>query len=125
MRGTGERQDSEYPSVDPGDLRHQITWLFQVKGTDASGVTVTWLPSTPPAVSFAKIEVMSARDLIRGDQIVSQTVAIVTTRYDPSISTTSRFTTEQGSTYIVQGIVNVQDRNVLLELTCLGLGVND
>ena len=119
----GERRDSGYPSVDPGDLRHPITWLFAVEGTDSSGVSVTWQPSVPPVISWAKIEVMSARDLIRGGQTISQTMAVVTVRFDQTIVATSRFQTEWGSQFVVEGVNDIQNRHVLMELSCLGISL--
>lgn len=118
-----ERRDSGYPSVDPGDLRHPITWLFQTTGTDSSGVSITWQPSTPPVISWAKIDPMNARDLIRGGQTVSEVVTIVTVRFDPTIVATSRFQTEWGSQFVVEGVNDLQNRHVLMELTCLGISL--
>jgi head-tail adaptor len=120
-----DRTDSGYPAIDPGDLRHLITYLNQTTVNDSSGVSTAWLPSSPPVTSWAKIEVMSARDLIQGGQTTSQVIAVVTVRWEPGIEQNARFIDENSSTWIIQGVRNLEGRNVVLEMVCLGLGANN
>ena len=120
-----DRRDSGYPSIDPGDLRHQITYLNQTTITDSSGVSTTWAPASPPVTSWAALEVMSVKDLIQGGQTISQVIAKWTVRWEPGIETTSRFSDENGGYWIVEAVRNVLGRNVVLELTALGLGGNN
>jgi SPP1 family predicted phage head-tail adaptor len=113
-----------WPKIEPGDLRHQITFLAQVIGADASGANISWAAAVPPVTTRAAIREMSAEELIRGGQDVSQVLLEVTIRYQDGILANSRFTTEQGDTFIIKAIRNVESRNVLLVMTCIGLGDN-
>jgi hypothetical protein len=63
--------------------------------------------------------------MIIGGQTVSEVILLITIRWQPGILPNTRIMTEQGNTYIVQAIRNVEERNVLLELTCVGFGAND
>jgi head-tail adaptor len=119
------RADSGYPSIDPGDLRHLITYLEQTTVNDASGVSTAWLPASPPVTSWAGMETINVRDMIQGGQTISQVIAKWTVRWEPGIAQTSRFVDENGGFWIIEAVNNVQARNVLLELTCLGLGPNN
>ncbi len=119
------RTDSGYPSIDPGDLRHYITYLSQATATDASGVTTVWVAASPPLTSWAKIDIVRARDLIQGGQQISQVVAVVTTRWELGIEPSARFVDENGAYWIIEAINNVGGRNVILEMSCLGLGNNN
>ena len=121
-----DRTDSGYPTIDPGDLRHLITYLNQTTVSDASGTATAWLPASPPVTSWAAMEVISGvKDLMQGGQTISQVLAKWTVRWEPGIETTSRFSDEDGGFWIVEAVHNVGGRNVVLELTALGLGANN
>lgn len=118
---------SEWPGVDPGHLRHELTFLNQTYVTDSSGVSTTWVASSPPVTAAAKMEAISGEEIIKAGLDVSQLVAKFTMRYQDAIVAEMRFTTEQqtpGTAWIIKYIEDVQDRHVLLKLICLGLGDN-
>jgi len=114
-----------WPSIDPGELRHRITFLAPLAGTDASGAMVSYVAANPPVTARAKIEIPSGTDTIKSGQDISAVVALVTIRYQASVSQNQRFVTEQGSTFIIRAIKNLEDRNRVLEMVCVGLGANE
>ncbi len=113
-----------WPKIEPGDLRHQITFLSQVIGADASGANFTWAAASPPVTTRAKIVVHSPTESVQGGQDISKVIADVWIRWRPGVLPNMRFVTEQGTYYIVKSILNVEDRNVLLQMACEGLGPN-
>ena len=100
----------------------------------AAGATTTLQLFAGPL--FAEISPASARDLMRSGQAVAQTAVPITIRYQPGMETkiranmiVQRMQSKQGqyyvtSSYIVQGLLNVDERNWKLTMMCLALGAN-
>lgn len=113
-----------WPSIDPGELRHQLTFLDQQIGFDKSGTNITWVASSPPRTIRAKIEEATADDKYKSGIDISHVALKVTIRWEASILQNARFTTEQGALFIIKGIENVEHRNVKLIMICEGIGPN-
>jgi head-tail adaptor len=120
-----------WPSINPGDLRHKITRLNQVIGSDSSGVGIAYAPSSPPVIVPADIEILSGVDAIRDGQDVAQITAKVTIRgygnpqYVATWQSNQRIMIPGGSTLVIKVIENVQKRNIKLVLDCVGIGPNE
>jgi len=115
-----------WPSIDPGKLRHRIT--IQSYGPvspaamDAGGPVMDWSTFT---TAYAFIDPTAAEDIIRSGQIVSQQEIPITIRWQPGITSSMRVVSDDtSSTFVIKGIINHEDRNVLLTLLCLGIGSN-
>jgi SPP1 family predicted phage head-tail adaptor len=114
-----------WPTIDPGQFRHQITLLSETTISDASGVSVTWAAASPPVTAWAKIEYLRGTDLIKAGQDVTQAYLKVTMWYRPQFTAQSRIQTLSGNQYIIQAIENVLEMNTYMVLTCLGVGGNN
>lgn len=116
---------SSWPGVNPGELRHLITIQQQVQGSspsyDAAGVMSQWTNFTTMYVSD---DPKYATDAMRGGQTVTSEAVPLTGHYQPGILPNMRVI-HGGSTYVIRGIVNHRNLNVLLTLMCLALGAND
>ncbi len=104
-------------AINASRLRHQITIQQQTATTDASGAALAW---TVLMTIWAEITVLRGTDAWRGGQFTAQKFAQVTMRYQPGILPDMRVLF--GSRiFIVQDCVNVEERNVRLELLCVEL----
>lgn len=114
------------PSIKAGDLRHSITIFAQTIVDGKAGKIPTY--TTPFAENVpAAIEPMSATDVLRSGQAISEVNIPITIRYLPGIQANMRIQFNNGTTnpiYIVQGIINVDERNRRLTLACKALGPN-
>jgi SPP1 family predicted phage head-tail adaptor len=118
-------QESGYPSIDPGLFRHVVT-IQQYGPTspptfDAAGPVLTW---TTFATARAHIEIIKGKDVIKSGQTVTETYIVVTIRRQAGIAAKMRVVATNG-TYVIQSIENVEERNRLLNLLCLGLKGNE
>jgi SPP1 family predicted phage head-tail adaptor len=109
-----------WPSINPGELRHSCTIQQQTATTDASGATVTWSDFT---TAFAKIVPAKGRAAIQSGQTTAQVPMEITIRWQPGILANMRIIGPNG-TYLIESIDNIDERNVLLVLTCIALGAN-
>jgi head-tail adaptor len=110
-----------WPGVDPGQFRHPISILQAVKTTDISGTVITWQPYL---LAKAAIDPVSGTELLRGGQDTTQNLVRISMWYQPGIDPKMRVEAASG-TFRIQHIENPQHLNVILILTCLGLGTND
>ena len=110
--------------MNAGALRHPITILQAAITTDQSGQVEDWQNPSVYLQAWAEIAPASANDVIRSGQIVSQVMIPITMRYYPGITSNMRVLYKD-STYIIKGILNVEERNRALTLMCLALGDNE
>jgi len=84
----------------------------------AGGYIETFTPLTPAEV-WGSVEPMSQADLERvsGSTVEATATHLITLPFHPQVTVQSRVT-YQGRTFLVQGIRNVFERNLTLELTC-------
>jgi SPP1 family predicted phage head-tail adaptor len=109
-----------WPQVDPGEMVHQVVILQPQTVQDISGTSVTWVPFVR---TWAKIKSVRGTDVIRGGQDTTKLFLFVTIRWQTGIVPNMRVQSLNG-TYLIQAIENPGERNVLLVMTCLGLGAN-
>jgi SPP1 family predicted phage head-tail adaptor len=112
---------SSWPKVDPGKMVHQITFLQQVKGTNISGTVMTWAPWL---TTWASIDPVRGIDMLKAGQDVTQVYLTIKIRWQTGILPNMRIQSDMGETYIIQAIENPGERNVILVLTCLAMGLN-
>ena len=115
-----------WPILDVSRCVHPITIWQQAPASppeiDAGGPVMTW---QPVATAMAAIEIVRGLDVIRGGQVTTQLYLTVTFWYQAGILPNMRATAENGSTYVIQSVENVNERNIVLRLNCLGLGANE
>ena len=109
-----------WPTLDPGDLRHQITILRPTPSSDESGTTVVMAPF---ATARAKIEPVRGIDVIRSGQTTTQLFLTVTMWWQAGILADMQVQAPNGL-YVIQAVDNVLELNQILKLTCLALGRN-
>ena len=109
-----------WPSLDPGDMRHQITILAAARGSDASGSTVTMVPF---ASAYAKIVVVRGTDVIRAGQVTTQLFLTISIWYQAGILADMQVQALNGL-YVIQSVENVSELGVVLVLNCLALSQN-
>lgn len=115
-------------SVNIGAMRHQITItqlaLSSPPAYDPAGPVKTYQPFISGLL--AAIEVLRGTDVIRGGLITSQVFLTVLIWYQPGILSNMRVQNlDNGSTYVIQSLNNVLERNEVLLLNCIGLGLNE
>jgi len=110
-----------WPSLDPGDMRHQITVLAPARGSDASGSTVTMAPFTS---AYAKIVVVRGTDVIRAGQVTTQLFLTISIWYQAGILADMQVQALNGL-YVIQSVENVGELDVVLVLNCLALSQNE
>ena len=103
--------------IDAGRLRHYATVQNPAYGEpDARGqVHESW--QTVYGNVPSEILTMSGRELELAKQIVPQATTKITMRYHSSVTNKSRIVW-QGNVYNVEYVDNVQQRNLVLVLTC-------
>lgn len=109
-----------------GSLRHPITIYNAAAPTspptynDAGQVLV----ATPFAVNvMAQIAPQRAGITVRAGQQVTETGIPITIRYMAGVSSSMTITSQiSGAQYLINGIINIDERNVVLELQCIAFG---
>jgi hypothetical protein len=114
-----------WPTLEVGQCIHAITIYREEISSppeyDAAGQSTSWVPV---ATAMAAIEIMRGTDVIRAGQATSQLFIEVTLWWQPGIEPNMQVVSDNGSTYIIQSVENVNERNAVLRLNCLGLGAN-
>jgi SPP1 family predicted phage head-tail adaptor len=110
----------QWPQIDPGKMVHWVNILQQQTVTDLSGQSITWVPFVS---AWAAIEPVKGTDVLRGGQDTTKLFLTITIRWQTGILPSMRVQSLNG-TYVIQAIENTGERNVILVMTCLGLGAN-
>jgi SPP1 family predicted phage head-tail adaptor len=113
------------PVMDPGRLRHLITFLNPVTSIANAGAEVDWVASSPPETARAEIAPFRGIDVIKAGQDISQVMIMITLRYRSDVLANRRIQAPNGSQYVIRAVQNVLERNRWMELTCMALGSND
>ena len=111
----------KWPTLDAGEMRHQITILGQVPSSDVSGSTVTMAPIL---TCYAKIVPVRGVDVIKSGQETTQLFLIVSIWWQAGIAANMQVQALNGL-YLIQSVENVLELDVVLKLNCLALGKND
>ena len=106
-----------WPSLNPGELRHRVTVLAETPVVNATG-TDTVL--SPVISAWAKIEPMKGTDVVRAGQTITQLPVIVSMYYDARVQPSMQLQALNGR-YAIQAIRNVLELNAVMELTCLAI----
>jgi SPP1 family predicted phage head-tail adaptor len=99
-----------------GELRHQLVIHTPVQGQST-------LTGAPIASSYSTLNVWGGVDVLKGYELFAASQreakvdAKIVLRYTTGVNNQS-IVVVNGSTYEVVGIVNVQERNLRLELLC-------
>lgn len=117
--------NADFPSIDPGQFRHQITLLEQVAGNDSSGVNVAYVADSQPVNAWAKIEYLRGDALLKAGQDVSQVRLKVTMWYRAEFTANKRIQGPTGNQYVIEAVENVLEMNTYMVLMCLGVGANN
>ena len=110
-----------WPQIDPGKMVHQVTILQQQTIQDISGASTQWVPFV---TTWAEIIPVRGIDVVRSGQDTTQLFLTVKIRWQTGILAKMRVQSLNGQ-YVIQAIENPGERNVILVLTCLGLGSNE
>ncbi len=111
-----------WPQIDPGKMVHQVTILSQQPVSDISGTSIQWVPFV---VTWAEIVPVRGIDVVRSGQDTTKLFLTIRIRWQTGILPKMRLQTVSGDNYIIQAIENPGERNIILVLTCLGLGANE
>jgi SPP1 family predicted phage head-tail adaptor len=106
--------------LDPGKMVHWVSILRQTTTTDVSGTSIVW---TEFVKTWAQIDPVRGSDVLRGGQDTTQLYLTVKIRWQTGILPNMRVQSNNG-TYIIQAIENPGERNVILILNCIALGLN-
>jgi SPP1 family predicted phage head-tail adaptor len=117
--------NSDFPGIDPGQFRHQITLLEEVTATDSSGTSVSWQADPVPVVAWMKIEALRSTEVIKAGLDVSQVYLKLTGWYRSQFTANKRIQSPGGNQYVIQAVENVLEMNTYMVLLCLGIGNNN
>ena len=110
----------KWPTLDSGEMRHQITILGQVSSSDVSGGTVA---VAPVVTCYAKIEPVRGIDVIKSGQETTQLFLIISIWWQAGILANMQVQALNGL-YLIQSVENVLELDVVLKLNCLAIGKN-
>lgn len=113
---------SVYPTTDPSEFVHQITWLDPQTVNDESGVIVVYAAASPPSKSWCKIEWTRGEDVIKGGQDTSQLYGTVTMNYKPGLAANRRISPPGGGEYVIKSVENVQNKGMFHRINIVALG---
>lgn len=116
---------SNWPKVNPGEFRHQITLLEELVGSGPSGASVAYVADDPPIQAWAKIEYLRGDEIIKSGQDISQAFLMVTMWYRPQFVVGKRIQVPSGNQYIIQNVDNTLEMNTYMTLHCIGIGANE
>ena len=129
-------------SIKAGALRHLCNILQPVPGpSNVTGPSTAYVLFAGFDIStgvgqavFAEVSPASARDIIRSGQDVSEVIVPVTIRWMLGVQPNFRIQFLQRvpgisgytvtSQYVVQGLINTDERNWKMTFACLGLALN-
>jgi SPP1 family predicted phage head-tail adaptor len=111
---------NQWPSINPGEMIHYITILQSTRVTDASGSSIGWVPFIKV---WAQIRPVRGTDVLKSGQDTTQLFLTVSIFWQPGILSNMRVQSGNG-TYVIQSVENPGERNVILVLNCLALGLN-
>ena len=123
---SANRRTADPDAENPGIYRHRIV-IQSLQGTspptyNTAGQNLSWQTFLYAA---AAISPMSAKDIINYGQQTSEAEVPIKIRYRPGILPNMRvYFPANNSTYVIQGILNKDERNRSLTLMCLALGSN-
>jgi head-tail adaptor len=106
-----------WPSLDPGDLRNQISILQQTQSSDASVMA-------PFATAYAKIDPVRGTDVLKAGQVTTQEFLVISMWYQPGILADMQVQALNGL-YVIQGVEDLLEMDIVLKLNCLAIGRND
>jgi SPP1 family predicted phage head-tail adaptor len=108
-----------WPSINPGLLRHQIQIEAQTTATDGAGQRQdVW---TVAFGAYAAIDALSWKELFQAGQDTSQVTHIVTLRWTNDPIFPGMQVIFGARRFRIQSVENVQELNVLVKLLCLEL----
>jgi SPP1 family predicted phage head-tail adaptor len=110
-----------WPKIDPAERIHQVTILQPTQGNDISGAITVW---TPFVSTWAKIKPVRGTDVLKSGQDTTNLYLTVEIAWQAGIQPNMRVQKVDGSQFIIQAIENPGERNVILVLFCLALGLN-
>lgn len=111
---------SAWPMLDPGKMVHRISILQETTVDDVSGTAPDW---TAFVDTWAQIDPVRGIDVLRAGQDTTQLYLAVKIRWQVGILANMRVQTLNG-TYIIQAVENPGNRNIILVLNCIALGLN-
>ena len=106
--------------LDPGKMVHRVAILKQTTVTDVSGTATAWVKFVD---TWAQIDPVRGSDVLKAGQDTTQLFLTVKIRWQTGILPNMRVQSLNG-TYVIQAIENPGERNVILALSCLALGLN-
>lgn len=114
------KSQSRWPSLEPGQLRHQIQIQQQSSSQDSSGQLLeTW---TTVRTSWASIQSITLKEAFQSDQLTSQVTHTITLRWPSGVSVQAGMRVVYGShTYKIQAVNNIDERDVILRLLVMEL----
>ena len=110
----------KWPTLDSGEMRHQITILRQVPSVDVSGGTVAMAPLV---TCYAKIEPVRGLDVIKSGQETTQLFLVISIWWQAGILANMQVQALNGL-YLIQSVENLLELDVVLKLNCLAIGKN-
>jgi len=106
--------------IDPGAMVHIVTIFESVTVEDASGTVSQWRPVLK---AWAQIDPVRGSEVIKAGQDTTQLFLTVKIYWQQNIRANMRVDSLNGS-YLIQSIENLGERNVVLVLNCLALGLS-
>lgn len=106
--------------LDPGQMIHRVSILQETTIDDISGTAPAW---TPFVDTWAQIDPVRGAEVLKSGQDTAQLYLTVKIRWQVGILANMRVQALNGL-YLIQTVENPGNRNVILILNCIALGLN-
>ena len=114
-----------WPHSNPGRRNHKIVLLRETQVQTTAGVETRWLPDSPPYWVWGRITPGKGEDLAFEGQLTSKTPIEIEIRYNAQFVQGAQVKAPSGAQYVIRSINNDGEMNLVMILTCEGLGLND
>jgi SPP1 family predicted phage head-tail adaptor len=111
---------SSWPMLDPGKMVHRVVIMQQTTVSDISGTAPAWVPFV---TTWAQVDPVRGTEVLKAGQDTAQLFLTVKIRWQAGIATNMQVQALNG-TYLIQTVENPGERNVILVLNCIALGLN-
>lgn len=121
------------PTIDIGAMRHEVDILslgptspatYDDAGPIQISTALTGGPYWAAIGGQASGAARNGLDVIHGGSIISQLPLIVAMWFDSRAEPNMQIRRSNGAIYVIQSIENVLEMDVVMVLTCLGIGAN-
>lgn len=120
MAQTNLLKPNAWPGIDPSRLRHLVTIRKPVPAKGGFGSTPSGSP-TLVRTAYASIEAIRLNERYQSGSFTAELTHEIIVRWTPAQITAGMEVVFGQQVYKIQGVDNIQMRNILIKLECLAI----